>query len=236
MEKSGKKGLRMKELMEATDLPKSTILHYVAQGLLPEPVRTGRNMAYYDPACVERVKFIKTVQGKYSLPLERIKKMLQSMDEGRDATPLAELDAVIFGSTEGRKLDQRAFQQATGLAEGQVSELLRANLLLPLKEGSFTQDDVDAGRIFAASFARGLRTSDLAFYATMAREIVNSEMRLRQRLTGHLPEGQDAHETAELTRGARTFAELRHRPGLSTPCGRSHDAERRRTFIVDVYK
>ena len=62
-------GLRMKELMEATGLPKSTILYYVAQGLLPEPVRTGRNMAYYDAASVERAKLIKKVQGTYCVSL-----------------------------------------------------------------------------------------------------------------------------------------------------------------------
>ena len=38
--------LKMKELMEATGVTKATILHYVKEGLLPEPVKTGRNMAY----------------------------------------------------------------------------------------------------------------------------------------------------------------------------------------------
>ena len=44
-----KEGMRMKELTEATGLPKSTILHYIAQGLLPEPTRTGRNTATLRP-------------------------------------------------------------------------------------------------------------------------------------------------------------------------------------------
>lgn len=51
---SSKPGLRMKELMEATGLPKSTILFYLEQGLLPKPVKTSRNMAYYPPECMER--------------------------------------------------------------------------------------------------------------------------------------------------------------------------------------
>ena len=201
-----KKGLRMKELTEATGLPKSTILHYLAQGLLPEPVRTGRNMAYYDAACVERAKLIKRVQGTYFFPLERIKRLLKSMDEGRDIAHLVELDAVVFGAAaERREVDQGAFQQATGLTAEQVSELLEANLLLPLEKGAFRQEDIDAGRVFAASFARGLRASDLAFYASLAKEVVDQEMRLRRRLTGHLPEDQDAQVTAELTRGARAL-------------------------------
>ena len=56
-----------------------------------------------------------------------------------------------------------------------------------------------------ASFAMGLRASDLAFYASIAKEVVDQEMRLRRRLTGHMPEGQDAQVTAELTRGARVL-------------------------------
>ncbi len=205
MGQGDKKGLRMRELMEATGVPKSTILHYVAQGLLPEPLRTGRNMAYYDPACVERTRFIKAVQGRYSFPLEKIKQLLAAIDRGEEVAPFVELDAVIFGAPGGREIDEAAFREATGLTHGQVSELLAAGLLLPLEEGSYRQDDIEAGRVFAAGFAQGLRASDLAFYARIAGEVVDHEMRLRQRLTGHLPDGQDARVTAQLTRGARAL-------------------------------
>lgn len=205
MEQEKAKGLKMKELMEATGLPKSTVLHYVAQGLLPEPLRTGRNMAYYDPACVERAKFIKKVQGTYSFPLEKIKIMLAAMDDGEDIAPFVELDAVVFGTRRGPEKDQASFQEATGLTSDQVADLLAANLLLPLKEGVFTQDDIDAGRAFAACFSRGLHTNDLVFYAEAAKEVVDHEMHLRRRLTGHLPDDQDARITADLTRGARAL-------------------------------
>ena len=205
MEKRDKNGLRMRELMEATGVPKSTILHYVAQGLLPEPHRTGRNMAYYDAACVERTKLIKAMQGRYSFPLEKIKQLLAAMDRGEDVAPFVDLDAVVFGVPTGREMDEAAFREATGLKTEQISELLATGLLLPLKEGVYSGDDIDAGRIFAAGLAQGLRPSDLGFYAKIAGEVVDHEMRLRQRLTGHLPDGQDARVTAELTRGARTL-------------------------------
>jgi DNA-binding transcriptional MerR regulator len=197
------KGLKMKDLMVATGLPKSTLLHYVAQGLLPQPLKTGRNMAYYDPACVERAKLIKRVQGTYSFPLEKIKRLLDGMDNGEDVTPFIELDTAVFGAMSGPELDRASFQEATGLTFGQVEELLSAGLLLPLKEGVFTQEDVEAGRAFAGGFERGLRADDLLFYVKVARELVDYQMRLRQRLTGHLPDGEDARTTAELTRGAR---------------------------------
>jgi DNA-binding transcriptional MerR regulator len=199
-----KKGMRMKDLTKATGLPKSTILHYIAQGLLPEPVRTGRNMAFYDPACVERAKYIKFIQATYSFPLNKIKKLLLSRDQGEDTTSLIELNAAVFGAAE-TPLDEKAFRNATGLTPLQLSELLKAKLLIPLEKGAFRQDDLDAGRVYATAFRLGMKVSDLAFYSTIAKELVDHEMRLRQRVTSHLPDKQDAEVTTQLTRGARVL-------------------------------
>jgi DNA-binding transcriptional MerR regulator len=203
MKQENKNRLRMKDLTEATGLPKSTILHYVAQGLLPEPTRTSRNMAYYDPACVERAQFVRVMQEKYSFPLERIKKLLSSRDEGSDINHLAELDTVIFGATTGQELGHEDFLHATGLSADQASDLMVEGLLMPLAEGVYRQDDVEAGRTLAAGYVLGIKPSDLAFYVKAAKEVVDHEMRLRQRLTGDLPEGEDAQLTARLTKNAR---------------------------------
>jgi DNA-binding transcriptional MerR regulator len=199
------KGLRMKELTQATGLPKSTILHYVSQGLLPEPVKTSRNMAFYDPSCVERAKYAKTIQSTYSFPLEKIKKLLALRDEGKETASLIELNRVVFGASEGAPLDEEAFRKATGLTAPQASDLLAARLLMPLEKGAFKQDDVEAGKVYAGAFALGLQISDLAFYVAIARQVVDLEMGLRRRLTGDLPDEQDARVTTELTRGARTL-------------------------------
>ena len=196
-------GLRMKELAEATGLPKSAILHYVAQGLLPEPVRTGPNMAYYDPACIERIKFIKTMQSRYAFPLGKIKMILARKDEGNDAESLIELSETIFGSAAGPSLDEAAFRDATGLSSEQIETLIENGLLLPLEEGQYNEQDVTIGRIYAQGLALGIAASDMAFYAVAAKQIVDEEMRLRARFTAHLPEDQDAGLTQRLVQSAR---------------------------------
>ena len=43
--KEEKPGLRMNELMAATRLPRSTLIHWIKEGLLPEPVKTSKTMA-----------------------------------------------------------------------------------------------------------------------------------------------------------------------------------------------
>ncbi len=198
-----KPGLRMKELVALSGLPKSTLLYYVEQGLLPAPVKTSPNMAYYPPECLERLALIKTLQNQHRLPLQKIHNLLLLRDQGQDITPLIELNQAIFGPGGGPLLAREAFLRATGLSPRQLAELLAAGLLLPLQDGGFDQQDAAMGALFAGALARGLKVADLAFYHRLGRQIVDQEMELRHRLTSHLPLAQDAALTLQMVRGAR---------------------------------
>ena len=69
--------LKMSELVERAGVEKSTIQHYLREGLLPEPAeRPHRNMAYYSADVVERIALIKQLQTERRLPLARIKQLL----------------------------------------------------------------------------------------------------------------------------------------------------------------
>jgi DNA-binding transcriptional MerR regulator len=197
----------MRELVAASGVPKSTILHYLNEGLLPRPVKTGRNVAYYDPSCVERLNFIKFLQRKHRLPLEEIKEILQGPEPGREFLAFQELNAVIFGRQPdaGELLDQKAFCRATGLSAREVKELLAAGTLQPLQAGKFDQEDVAMGRLLRGGLAAGLSPGDGRFYHLLAEEIVDHEMAVRERLTSHLPLEQNAMLTLELTRAARAL-------------------------------
>lgn len=75
--------LRMRELAEASGVPAPTIKHYLREGLLPEPVKTSRNMAYYPPEFVDRIKLIKRLQEERFLPLKAIKDVIDNMERSR---------------------------------------------------------------------------------------------------------------------------------------------------------
>ena len=75
--------LRMRELAEASGVPVPTIKHYLREGLLPEPVKTSRNMAYYPPEFVDRIKLIKRLQEERYLPLKAIKDVLDTAERSR---------------------------------------------------------------------------------------------------------------------------------------------------------
>ena len=69
--------LRMGELAKASGVSAATIKHYLREGLLPEPVKTSRNMAYYPAEFVDRIRTIKQLQEERYMPLRVIKDLLE---------------------------------------------------------------------------------------------------------------------------------------------------------------
>lgn len=198
--------LKMQELVRATGVAKSTILHYLHEGLLPAPVKTSRNMAHYSPACVERITFIKVMQSKYRLSLAMIKKCLEEGLDGPELEPFLELRSFIFGEPAARELlDREAFCRATGLTVPEVEEWQRTGLLLPLDPDRFDAEDLAIGRILRGCRELGITPAEASFYPRLAREIVDHEMALRDRLIQGLSLEDNATRTLELTRSARAL-------------------------------
>ena len=201
---SAQRGLRMKELAEASGVPKSTIQHYLNQGLLPQPRKTSANMAYYDPSCIDRIRYIQHLQRRHRLSLSEIKRMMHRQGSDLDFSILNELDTIIFGAAQNRHLlDTAEFCIATGLSRQQLKTLLDAKLILPMQKGHFDSQDISMGKMVAAVSAFGLRHEDMAEYISLCEKIVDHEMAVRKRLTHHLPYDQDAALTIELVKSAR---------------------------------
>jgi DNA-binding transcriptional MerR regulator len=85
-------GLKMSELADASGVSAGTIKHYLREGLLGDEdgiVRTSRNMAWYPPEYVERIRLIKRLQEERFLPLRLIKDVLA---ERPPRTPRGDVD------------------------------------------------------------------------------------------------------------------------------------------------
>src|SRR3954464_7159140 len=101
--------LKMSELAEQSGVSAGTIKHYLREGLLPEPVKTSRNMAYYPPDFVERIRLIKRLQEERFMPLRVIKHVIDD-DPGR-AAALVELEDRILERAAAAQ-DQRRVSRA----------------------------------------------------------------------------------------------------------------------------
>ena len=78
--------LKMSQLAERSGVSAGTIKHYLREGLLgdrSQVVRTSRNMAYYPPDFVERIRLIKRMQEERFMPLRVIRDALADLDRPR---------------------------------------------------------------------------------------------------------------------------------------------------------
>lgn len=76
--------MRMAELSRQSGVPRETIHYYLREGLLPEPLRTGRTRATYDERHLERLRLIRHLREERFLPIAVIRSMVQVGLEGGD--------------------------------------------------------------------------------------------------------------------------------------------------------
>ncbi len=104
-----RKLLRIGELSRRTGISTSAINYYVREGLLPPPLKTAPNMAYYDPGYVEIINSIKVLQREKGLSLNEIKDLLEqgqfSWPEGFPPEEFSGTSGIAGGSR--RALDRR---------------------------------------------------------------------------------------------------------------------------------
>lgn len=77
-EVAGQVLLKISEIAERAEVPVATVRHYLREGLLPEPVKTSKNMAYYPPEFADRIRLIKQLQEERFMPLKVIRELLDS--------------------------------------------------------------------------------------------------------------------------------------------------------------
>jgi DNA-binding transcriptional MerR regulator len=133
--------LRMGELVEASGVPAPTIKHYLREGLLPEPVKTSRNMAYYPPEFVERIRLIKQLQEERFMPLRAIKSVLD--EDPERARALVELeDRILDRALAGERTRTSAAEarERYGVPKEVLDRLEALEILSPNSRGYSPSD------------------------------------------------------------------------------------------------
>ena len=133
--------LKMSELVEASGVPGATIKHYLREGLLPEPMKTSRNMAWYRPETVERINLIRRLQEERFMPLKAIRKVL---DEDPDqAEALLEVEDSILEralASERTRTSAAEVRKAYGVPAEALERLAEIGILTPNSRGYSPSD------------------------------------------------------------------------------------------------
>jgi DNA-binding transcriptional MerR regulator len=202
----------MRELAARSGVSAGTIKHYLREGLLPEPVKTSRNMAYYPADFVDRIKLIKQLQEERFMPLKVIKGML---DEDPDrAKALVELEDRILERAlagEERRSSVAEVRKAYEMPAEVLDRLEELEILSPNSRGYSPSDVriVEAiSRFRAGGYDEqlGFTVYDTLRYKSALEALVKEEVEvLMQRLVGEM-ETEDAVELIEA--GSEPLQEL----------------------------
>jgi DNA-binding transcriptional MerR regulator len=186
--------LRMGELAEASGVPVPTIKHYLREGLLPEPVQTSRNMAYYPPEFVDRIKLIKQLQEERFMPLRAIKSVLE--EDPERARALVELeDRILDRALAGERTRTSAAEvrERYGVPKEVLDRLEKIEVLSPNSRG-YSPSDVKIieaiGRFRAGGYDEqiGFTVYDTLRYKKALEALVREEVGIvMERLTEEVP-------------------------------------------------
>ncbi len=190
--------LKISELAERSGVSAGTIRHYLREGLLGEGdgiVRTSRNMAYYPPELVERVRLIKRLQEERFMPLRMIKVVLEEDPEHVLALVELEdriLERALAGAEEGGRTSVKEVRERYEIPRNVLERLAEIGVLTPNRRG-YEQDDVRIIEAIASFRAGGYEEAlgftvyDTLRYREALEPLVAEEVRaLLDRLAGEV--------------------------------------------------
>jgi len=228
---------RMKDLCELTGLDRQTVHFYIAQGLVPEGRKTGRNMAYYGREHVDRIRLVREMSQERFLPLKAVKAALEGEDG--DFTPrqrelIRAVKTRVSGSIrphrERRPIAADALLSAHGVERRELDAMAELGLLSLVTvdgEPHVAEDDAYLielwGRLRSAGFtrARGFTTEDLREYERAIDTVVKFEVRV---FTERLQDLSPSEASRMVDRGV---------PLINEFLGRYH-AARIRNFLASI--
>jgi DNA-binding transcriptional MerR regulator len=185
--------LRMGELARASGVSAATIKHYLREGLLPEPVKTSRNMAYYPAEFVDRIRMIKQLQEERYMPLRVIKDLLEEdPDRARALIELGDklLEHALAGESE--RISAAEVRHRYDVPQDVLDRLAELEVLAPDDDGYSPSDlrIVEAiSRFRAGGYEEriGFTVYDTLRYKEAMGDLVKQEVDvLMERLAGEM--------------------------------------------------
>ena len=155
MEKETKNLMKIGELAAAAGVSVTTVKYYVKEGLIRPARKTGRNMAWYDPACVSTIGTIRLLQRERYYPLSVIKRLLS--EPAQDGMSLELLDAI-------HKVDYHSSAGPVPLADAARRTRLTTRQIGTLTEAGLVRPEIVGRRKF-------FREEDLGVMALVRRRM-----------------------------------------------------------------
>jgi len=176
---------KMSELVAKTNVPKSTILYYIKEGLLPEAKKIKTNVHKYSHEHIELIKYIKYMQETMGSSIDEIKAILKNKNNSFSSsyTMLEPLMNTLSGdSTELRHYTKKEFIEFFGIKKELLEQLLKDDILQPLSENNYTKQEATLVNLVEHFTDVGIDYHILKEYVKHARIISELEQEMQKSL------------------------------------------------------
>ncbi len=176
---------KISELVAKTNVPKSTILYYIQEGLLPEAKKIKSNVHRYNDEHLELIKYIKYMKEKIGSSNEQIKHELKNKNQSFSSSfamlePLMNtLSAVPIDAIHYTKDE---FITRYELDEELVETLLKDEILLPIDDDDYTEKEASIVELVEDFKDVGVDYQLLRSYVLQAKELSRLEHQIKIQL------------------------------------------------------
>jgi len=176
---------KISEVVAKTGVPKSTILYYIKEGLLPEAEKIKPNVHRYSDEHVERLKYIRYMQEEVGSTNEQIKTALGNANRSLSSSltmiePL--MNTLSRVPADATHYTKSQFIDTFGLDAALVDALLEKGVLLPTAKDDFTKKDAAVVKLVELYKSLGIDPEILEAYAEHAKALAALERQMQQSL------------------------------------------------------
>lgn len=176
---------KISELVKKTNVPKSTILYYIREGLLPEAKKLKSNVHRYNDEHIELINYILYMKEQIGSSNEQIRYALQNKNQSLSSSfkmlePLMNtLSAVPSNATHYTK---ETFIKTYDIDRVLIEQLLNDNILIPLDSDDFTEKEASIVKLVMYFQKVGVDYEILKTYGEHARALCKLEHQMQLQL------------------------------------------------------
>lgn len=176
---------KISEVVQKTDVPKSTILYYIKEGLLPQAHKLKSNVHRYNKEHIELIQYITYMKTHFGTSNEQLKDILQHKNRSfsTSSTMIAPLMNTLSAiPIESIHYTKEAFIEAFNVDKELLNRLLKDEILMPIDENDFTQKEASIVKLVNYFDTVGIEYEVLKLYVFHAKALSLLEQRMQIQL------------------------------------------------------
>lgn len=176
---------KISELVAKTDVPKSTILYYIKEGLLPQAHKIKSNVHRYSSEHVELIGYITYMKEHFGTTNEELKDVLQNKNKSFSTsfsmiTPL--MNTLSATSQESNHYTKDAFIAEFDVDSELLERLLIDEILMPINDNDFTEKEASIMKLVGYFNEVGIEYDILILYVFHAKALSLLEHQIQTKL------------------------------------------------------